>query len=64
MISSNELILLSNFGATEQKNIVIDVFSGYNTTHADGIKSALGQAAWLGYCQALDDVTKLLENTL
>jgi len=60
MIKNNELILLANFATTEQKNIVVDVFSRYNTTHDTGIKTAIGQAAWLGYCQAIDDIDKLL----
>ena len=60
MIKNNELILLSNFASTEQKNIVDVVFSCYNTTHDAGIKTALGQAAWMGYCQAIDDIDKLL----
>lgn len=54
----DHLVLLSHFGTTKQPEIANTIYSKYNTTHAGGIKAALSDAAWQGYCQALEDMEK------
>ena len=63
MTTTDHLILLSHFGTSKQHSIVEDIFSKYNTSHDGGIKAALSDAAWQGYCQCLDDLEKYNERT-
>ena len=52
--STEESMLLTKFSLNEQRRIVDDIISSYNLETKEGIRAALYQSAWLGFCAGID----------
>ena len=54
MNSLDETIIMSRFACDEQNEIAKELYAKYNTTHSEGIKAALNDAVWQGFCKGMD----------
>jgi len=51
---SNETMLMSVFSVKHQQEIVQEIYAKWNTSHPDGIRCALSDAAWQGFLIGLE----------
>lgn len=57
-LTSEEITSMLNFTLVRQRSIAEDIFKKYSTTHEDGVKSALKEAALQGYLEGYKQGSK------
>lgn len=59
MLQFDEIMLMSNFSCTKQRDIAQELFDSYNISNPEAVKAALSDAAWRGFCAGLEACKQL-----
>lgn len=58
-LSFPESAAMSNFSLGEQQKIVKFIVESYNTSHKEGLRAAVSDAAWRGFVAGLEAAKKM-----
>ncbi len=59
MTEFEQTMLLAIFATKEHQSIANKILDKYNTSHREGVRAALNDAAWRGFCAGLEAAKRL-----